>query len=92
MLFLTTAGGLNTFSPTTDAVTQNGEIALRWTDTYTQRLLLGAGVAFDTSGTGTPEGVITAPVGSTFRRTNGGAVTTFYVKETGAGNTGWVAK
>lgn len=44
------------------------------------------------SGAGTPEGVVTAPVGSFFSRTNGGANTTFYVKESGAGNTGWIAK
>jgi hypothetical protein len=44
------------------------------------------------SGTGTPEGVITAPVGSMFFRTDGGAGTTFYVKESGTGNTGWIAK
>lgn len=48
--------------------------------------------AFDTWGTGTPEGAVTAPVGSTFRRTDGGAGTTFYVKESGSGNTGWAAK
>jgi len=44
------------------------------------------------SGTGSPEGVVTAPVGSNFRRTDGGASTCFYVKESGTGNTGWVAK
>jgi len=44
------------------------------------------------SGTGTPEGSITASVGSTFHRTNGGALTSYYVKESGSGNTGWVAK
>lgn len=44
------------------------------------------------SGSGSPEGVLTAPVGSTFTRTNGGANTSLYVKETGAGNTGWAAK
>jgi hypothetical protein len=43
-------------------------------------------------GTGTPEGAVTAPVGSLFTRTDGGASTTLYVKESGAGNTGWVAK
>jgi hypothetical protein len=43
------------------------------------------------SGTGSPEGVETADVGSIFLRTNGGAATTLYVKETGTGNTGWVA-
>jgi hypothetical protein len=44
------------------------------------------------TGTGTPEAVVTADVGSLFTRTNGGAGTTLYVKETGTGNTGWVAK
>ena len=58
-----------------------------------------AGLAFnsvdgprDMSGAGSPEGVVTAPKGSTWRRTDGGAGTTFWVKESGSGNTGWVAK
>lgn len=45
-----------------------------------------------TSGTGSPEGVVTAPVGSIYSRTDGGAGTSLYVKESGAGNTGWVGK
>jgi hypothetical protein len=44
------------------------------------------------SGSGTPEGAVTAPVGSLYTRTDGGAGTTLYVKESGTGNTGWVAK
>lgn len=44
------------------------------------------------TGTGSPEGVVTAGVGSIFLREDGGAGTTFYVKESGTGNTGWVAK
>lgn len=44
------------------------------------------------TGTGSPEGVYTAVIGSTFTRTNGGAGTTFYLKETGTGNTGWIGK
>ena len=43
-------------------------------------------------GTGSPEGVVTAAVGSLYLRSNGGANTTLYVKESGTGNTGWVAK
>lgn len=43
-------------------------------------------------GTGDPENVVTANVGSFFSRTDGGAMSSFYVKETGSGNTGWVAK
>lgn len=49
----------------------------------------GAGFYFNA---GTPEGVITATVGSICMNTAGGALTSFYVKESGSGNTGWVAK
>lgn len=44
------------------------------------------------SGTGSPNGVVTAPTGSTYINTAGGVGTTFYVKETGTGSTGWDAK
>ena len=44
------------------------------------------------SGTGSPEGVVTASVGSLYSRTDGGSGTSLYVKESGTGNTGWVAK
>lgn len=44
------------------------------------------------SGSGSPEGVETAAIGSIFMRTDGGAGTSMYVKESGTGNTGWVAK
>lgn len=44
------------------------------------------------SGTGDPEAAVTASVGSIWIRTDGGTSTTLYVKETGTGNTGWVAK
>lgn len=43
-------------------------------------------------GNGTPEAAVTAPVGSTFQRLDGGAGTSMYQKETGTGNTGWVGK
>lgn len=42
------------------------------------------------AGTGSPESVVTAPVGSLWLRTD--SATTLYVKQTGTGNTGWVAK
>jgi len=44
------------------------------------------------SGSGSPEGAVTAPVGSLYSRTDGGASTSLYVKESGIGNTGWVGK
>ncbi len=44
-------------------------------------------------GTGDPEGVVTAPQGALFRRTDGGAGTTLYVKNSGGTtaptDTGW---
>lgn len=43
------------------------------------------------SGAGTPEGSVTAPVGSIYLRSDGGTATTLYVKESGTGNTGWAA-
>jgi len=47
---------------------------------------------FWSSGTGSPEGVVTANIGSIYSRSDGGAGTTLYVKESGTGNTGWIAK
>lgn len=44
------------------------------------------------AGTGSPAGVVTAPVGSLYLRGDGGANTTLYVKESGTGTSGWVAK
>lgn len=43
------------------------------------------------SGYGTPEGVVTAGIGSMYMRLDGGANTSVYIKESGTGNTGWVA-
>lgn len=43
-------------------------------------------------GTGSPEGVVTANTGTLYSNKNGGTNTTLYVKQSGTGNTGWVAK
>lgn len=52
----------------------------------------GASVRICT-GTGSPEGVVSAGVGSIYLRDNAGAGNTFWVKEGGgSGNTGWNAK
>ena len=47
-------------------------------------------LGWDYSGNGSPEGVVTAPIGARYRRKD--AAPALYVKETGTGNTGWVAK
>jgi hypothetical protein len=43
-------------------------------------------------GTGSPNTVVIAPVGSLFLRTDGGAGTSLYVKEVGGDANGWVGK
>jgi len=45
-----------------------------------------------TTGVGDPNGVITAPVGSMYLRSDGGAGSTLYIKESGVLAVGWVAK
>lgn len=51
----------------------------------------GVGATRLLDGSGAPEGVVSAPVGSVYMRTDGAASTTLYIKESGAGNTGWIA-
>lgn len=43
-------------------------------------------------GDGSPEGQRPATIGSVYYRTNGSAGTSIYFKESGTGNTGWVAR
>ena len=79
--------------PGITVTTDHGTNTVRWKDSYASRYFVGStGSIQMLTGAGTPEGAVTAPIGSLFLRSNGGAVTTLYVKETGTGNTGWVAK
>ncbi|HEX6684536.1 MAG TPA: hypothetical protein VF062_17160, partial [Candidatus Limnocylindrales bacterium] len=75
-------------------------LLFRTNNTERMRILSTGGIVLGSGGTGpqihqgagTPEGAVAAPIGSTYHRTDGGAGTSFYVKESGTGNTGWVAK
>lgn len=78
--------------PRADNVSDIGSAAARVENVFAAQIRPGAGTPIWTSGAGSPEGALVAPVGSLYTRTNGGAGTTLYVKESGAGNTGWVAK
>jgi uncharacterized membrane protein len=44
------------------------------------------------TGSGTPEGFVIAGISSVWQRTDGGAGTSIYIKESGTSNTGWVGK
>ena len=68
-----------------------GQIRGGWGDFFRTVQSLLAGLRLY-SGTGSPENVVSAPVGSLYQRTDGGAGTTLYVKESGTGNTGWIGK
>ena len=68
-----------------------GDSALFFTNAYLTGGLYINTVRW-TTGSGSPQGSLSAPVGSMYTRTDGGASTTLYVKESGTGNTGWVAK
>lgn len=77
------------------AVAFNGTVTLSGTTAATT--LSATSVDINTvkvrTGTGSPEGVITAPVGSMYLRTDGSTtLTVFYVKTSGSGNTGWTGK
>lgn len=77
--------------PTIDDSKSLGTASLRYSVTYSTKHCYTATVC-DYAGNGSPEGSLSSSVGSTYRRIDGGASTTFYVKESGSGNTGWVAK
>lgn len=51
---------------------------------------IGVGSSLVLSGTGSPEGSVVASTGSIYMNTSGGA-SSLFLKESGAGNTGWVA-
>jgi hypothetical protein len=53
---------------------------------------LTAGLANWITGFGSPNGVVTAPIGSVYTNLTGGSLSTLYVKESGSGNVGWIAK
>jgi hypothetical protein len=72
-----------------------------WADVRAEMTTATSNVATNTSniatlnanifrGSGSPEGAVTAPVGSIYHRSDGGTRTSLYVKESGSGNTGWL--
>lgn len=71
-----------------DVTTMLGNLVI---DTSGKGISLPGGITW-TSGAGSPEGVVTAPIGSIYSRSDGGILTSFYVKQSGTGNTGWAAK
>lgn len=89
-------GVASTSSP---AIVFSTDSSAGWTGNERVRIRNDGRLAFGGStgpqlvvGSGDPESVITAPIGSLYLRTDGGAGTTLYVKQSGTGNTGWAGK
>lgn len=82
----------NAVLPSSDNTLAFGQPGARVGDVYAVNIRPGDGAVKWTSGAGSPEGVVVGPVGSLFTRTDGGAGTTLYIKESGSGATGWVGK
>jgi len=78
------------FEPSLDNAYFVGSQASRISELYSRQVNIGDGTVFTTSGSGSPEGVVTAEKGSIYTRTDGDVGTTLYTKESGSGNTGWV--
>ena len=77
--------------PKADFLYSIGKPDRRCSTVYTTKVMYTETVG-DFFGDGSPEGVIAASVGSTYRRIDGTAgQPTFYTKVTGLGNTGWKA-
>jgi hypothetical protein len=86
--FYTTKAGTDT-SPQLGATMQGGSVP---TFTASGSISPSGTTVTWTAGSGSPESVVTAPVGSIYSQTDGGAGTSFWVKESGTGNTGWQSK
>lgn len=83
---------LGHFVPLIDGTQNIGSSALSILKVFTRSIGIGQNNVTISTGTGTPEGSLAAPVGSVYLREDGGAGTTLYVKQSGTGNTGWVGK
>lgn len=81
-------GGDVTASDITDA-TVTGRALIRASSAEDAAGVLALGWLL--SGAGNPTGVVAAPVGSVYARTDGGSNSSLYVKESGTGAAGWVA-
>lgn len=91
-LFITSTTG-GTTGALVNIKNANNQLFKFFSDTSTftiPTMQMGNGGPLITIGTGAP--AVAAPVGSLYLRTDGGASTTLYVKESGTGTAGWVAK
>lgn len=85
IIFEATSAGV--FPGTADTYSL-GTFGNRWNQVITKCIMFNPTTG-DFYNSGSPEGVLTAGKGSTYRRVNGDANSTLYIKGSGTGNTGW---
>lgn len=88
VVFPSTSAGIFAFWPGNTAASTGQGIGFNFTSAGVQ--IQSGGVI--RSGAGAPEAAVVGSVGDIYLRTGGGAGTSFYVKESGTGNTGWTGK
>lgn len=74
------------------ALDSSGTVPVDQLPAVTTPIPVSGTAATISAGTGSPEAAVTAVVGSLYLRTDGGAGTSLYVKESGSSDTGWTAK
>ncbi len=72
----------------TDIVNKQGQLTLRGAE-YLEELTRIVNLNTPLTGTGSPEGVITAEISQRYMDTAGAAGSVLYIKQSGAGSTGW---
>jgi hypothetical protein len=74
-------------------VGKDGALTVTGLQVLTQLVQVLNGISpFFSTGTGSPNGVVTSPPGAIYLNQAGGAGATLWVKESGSGASGWIAK
>jgi len=94
---LATTAYADAVAPTLSGTVTDGAViwdGASWTNALIGTANLSSAVTarLPLTGSGSPEGVVTATVGTLYTNTAGSTSTTLYVKTSGSGNTGWTAK
>ncbi|MEA3490911.1 MAG: hypothetical protein U9R27_03335 [Campylobacterota bacterium] len=75
-----------------ESVTSNKDLNILGDGYFRDKVVINKKRLTWQAGYGSPEGMVTAPVGSLYSRINGGRNTTLYIKERGNEKSGWRAK
>ncbi len=70
-------------------VTSEGRTTLRGSE-FLRELVRAVNLNTPLTGTGSPEGVLTAEPTQRYMDTTGASEAVLYIKQTGTGNTGWI--